>query len=225
MRGIFITFEGSDGCGKSTQIQLLARRLVAAGMRVRTTREPGGTPLGEQIRHLLQTSREGEGMAPETELLLFAASRAELVRAVIGPSLEEGFVVLADRFHDSTTVYQGVARKLDPAEVAAINEFALGSVRPDLTLLFDLETAATRERIESRTTPGDRRDRMESQPAEFYEAVRAGYLAVARQEPERICVVNAAGSVEEVEARVLQIVKERLERSEKFHGLFAGSRL
>jgi dTMP kinase len=215
MRGIFISFEGSDGCGKSTQIALLARRLEEAGVRVRTTREPGGTPIGEQIRHLLQTAKEGDAMEPETELLLFAASRAQLVREVIEPALAEGVAVLADRFFDSTTVYQGVARKLDAARVREINEFALGDLRPDLTLVFDLDPTAARERIEARSEPGTQRDRMESQPPAFYEAVRDGYLAVARTEPERVKVIDAEGSVEEVQARVNHILKE------KFHGLFA----
>jgi len=114
-RGVFISFEGSEGCGKSTQIQRLAERLRAQGRRVLLTREPGGTEIGEQLRHLLQFSKAGHAMTPETELLLFAASRAQLVREVIVPNLTEGAIVLADRFLDSTTVYQGVARRLDPA--------------------------------------------------------------------------------------------------------------
>ncbi len=224
MRGIFISFEGSDGCGKSTQIRLLARRLEESGVRVCTTREPGGTPLGEEIRPLLQTAREGERMTPETELLLFAASRAQLVREVIEPALAAGTTVLADRFLDSTTVYQGVARRLDPEWVRAINEFAVGALRPDLTVLLDLEPLAARERIDARRAPGVAnttdpvRDRMESQPPEFYEAVRAGYLAVARAEPERVKIISAEGSVEAVQARILQTMEE------KFHGLFAADR-
>ncbi len=219
MRGIFISFEGSDGCGKSTQIKLLARRLEEAGVRVLLTREPGGTPIGEQIRHLLQTAKEGEAMEPQTELLLFAASRAQLVREVIEPALAEGIAVLVDRFFDSTTVYQGVARKLDPARVREINEFALGSLRPDLTMVLDLDPKLARERIEARSEPGTQRDRMESQPPEFYEAVRAGYLAVAGAEPERVKVIDAGHSVEEVQARICNILEE------KFHGILAGSRI
>lgn len=225
MRGFFISFEGSDGCGKSTQIELLARRLEAAGQPVRATREPGGTPIGEAIRHLLQTAKEGHAMKPEAELLLFAASRAQLVREVIEPALSQGFAVLADRFLDSTTVYQGVARKLDAAQVRLINEFALGSVRPDLTLVLDLDPGVARKRILGRLgrlgrdAPSTQPDRMESQPPEFYEAVRAGYLEVARVEPQRVKVVDASRTSAEVHEKIWQLLEE------KFHGLFAGSRL
>ena len=219
MRGIFITFEGSEGCGKSTQIQLLTERLKASGLRVLTTREPGGTPLGEQIRHLLQFAKEGRTMFPETELLLFAASRAQLVREAIEPALTNEVAVIADRFFDSTTVYQGVARKLDSASVGPINEFAVGACRPDLTLVLDLDPAAARRRMLRRPRPVGGEDRMESQPPEFYEAVRAGYLALAEREPDRVRVVDAAPSVEEVQQAIWRIVEG------KFHGILAGSSL
>lgn len=212
MSGIFISFEGSDGCGKSTQIERLKRRLEAAGQPVLSTREPGGTELGEAIRHLLQTAKEGEGMCAETELLLFAASRAQLVRQIIAPALAQGKIVLADRFLDSTTVYQGVARRLEPAQVAAINAFALGSLKPHATLLFDLDPACARERIGAR--PGRQKDRMESLPPEFFEAVRAGYLALAGKESERITVIDADRPVDAIEADVMQTL------AQKFHGLF-----
>ena len=131
--GVFISFEGSEGCGKTTQIQRLAARLEAAGQPVLLTREPGGTPLGETIRYLLKYAEEGRDMVPEAELLLFAASRAQLMRRVIEPALQAGQWVIADRFLDSTTVYQGVARRLNPEAVCFINEFAVGERRPNMT--------------------------------------------------------------------------------------------
>lgn len=137
-RGLFITFEGSEGCGKSTQIRLLAERLGQLGLPVNLTREPGGTPVGEEIRHLLQFSSANTAMTPEAELLLFTASRAQLVREMIEPALAKGVTIISDRFMDSTTVYQGVARAIDPAKVKAINEFAVGACRPDLTFVLDL---------------------------------------------------------------------------------------
>jgi dTMP kinase len=198
-RGVFISFEGSEGCGKSTQIQRLAERLRAKGRRVLLTREPGGTEIGEQLRNLLQYSKSGQAMASETELLLFTASRAQLVREVIAPALADGAVVLADRFLDSTTVYQGVARRLDPAQVAAINAFAVGAVLPDLTFVLDLDPQEARRRMAQRAATYDR---MESQPESFYEAVRTGYLALAKGNPARVRLLDGGGSVETVSENI-----------------------
>jgi dTMP kinase len=209
-RGIFVSFEGSEGCGKSTQIRLLADRLKSAGREVLLTREPGGTEIGEQLRHLLQFSKAGHAMTPETELLLFTASRAQLVREVIVPALAAGVIVLADRFLDSTTVYQGVARQLDPAEVAAINHFAVGGTLPDLTFVLDLDPAIARERLRHRTAPAGAPDRMESQPATFFDAVRAGYLALAQNHPARVRLLDSAGSIEDLAARIWQELAPRL---------------
>ena len=200
--GVFITFEGSEGCGKTTQIGRLATRLESAGHAVLLTREPGGTPLGETIRHLLKFAEEGRGMTPEAELLLFAASRAQLVRQVIQPALESGAWVIADRFFDSTTVYQGVARRLDFPSVEFINEFAVGDIRPDLTFLLDLDPAAGHRRVRGRPTPDGQPDRMEQMPPAFYEAVRDGYLTLARDEPSRFRVIPAGRSVEAVEEEI-----------------------
>jgi dTMP kinase len=205
--GVFISFEGSEGCGKTTQIQRLAARLEAAGQPVLLTREPGGTPLGETIRHLLKYAEEGRDMVPEAELLLFAASRAQLVRRVIEPALRAGQWVIADRFMDSTTVYQGVARRLDPEAVGFINEFAVSERRPDLTILLDIDIAEGHRRMAGRTTPGGAPDRMEQMPQAFYEAVRAGYLALVREESDRFRVVNAERSVEMVEEAVWEHVQ------------------
>jgi len=206
-RGIFISFEGSEGCGKTTQIGRLAARLGEAGQPVLLTREPGGTPLGESIRHLLKFAEEGRDMTPEAELLLFAASRAQLARRVIEPAIEAGTWVIADRYLDSTTVYQGVARRLDYGAVRFINEFAVGERVPDLTILLDLETAEARRRLLGRPRPAGAPDRMEQMPEAFYEDVRDGYLALARDEPERFRVVQAGRAVETIEAEIWQHVQ------------------
>jgi dTMP kinase len=212
--GIFITFEGSEGCGKSTHFGLLVDRLREAGAPLVATREPGGTPMGEEIRRLLQFSREGRNLSAEAELLLFAASRAQLVREVIAPALIENKIVLCDRFLDSTAVYQGVARGLEAGAVRAINGFAVGATMPDLTLLFDLPSDVARARMLRRPRPvGQPVDRMESEPPEFYEQVRAGYLALANAEPERFVVVDASPDKAEVAQSVWNLVAPRL------HGL------
>jgi dTMP kinase len=206
-RGVFITFEGSEACGKTTQIHRLAARIEKAGQPTLLTREPGGTPLGESIRHLLKFAEEGKDMTPETELLLFAASRAQLVRRVILPALKAGDWVIADRFLDSTTVYQGVARRLDYDAVRFINEFAVGEWLPDLTILLDVDPDETRRRLMHRIAPPGAPDRMEQMPPEFYEAVREGYLTLARDEPDRFRVINAGRSVETVEEEVWEHVR------------------
>ncbi len=198
-RGVFISFEGSEGCGKSTQIQRLAERLRGAGQRVLLTREPGGTEIGEQLRHLLQYSKAGHIMAPETELLLFTASRAQLVREVLVPALADGTIVIADRFLDSTTVYQGVARRLDPAKVAVINGFAVGDLLPDVTFVLDLDPEMARRRMLQRTLAFDR---MESQPEPFYEAVRGGYLTLARENSARVRLLDGAEPIETIASKI-----------------------
>src|SRR5262249_40867687 len=152
-RGIFITFEGSEGCGKSTQIARLAESLKQQGKRVLAVREPGSTAIGEQIRHILKYSEHSGAMTPEAELLLFAASRAQLVREVLLPALEEGAIVIADRFWDSTTVYQGVARKIDAAAVAKINVFAVGNCIPDITFVLDMDASRAFDRVLRRPRP------------------------------------------------------------------------
>lgn len=201
--GRFITFEGGEACGKSTQIQKLAERLRSDGRTVRVLREPGGTPLGEKIRHLLKHDPDGRGMAAETELLLMNASRAELVRQVIRPALAAGEVVLCDRFYDSTTAYQAFGRQLDAAAVQSVIACAVGSMRPDLTLLFRLPRAEALRRLSHRqatTQPAE--DRFEAEKEAFFERVEAGYRAVAAGEPARVQAINAAGTVEEVAAEV-----------------------
>ena len=210
-KGLFISFEGSEGCGKSTQIARLATRIRDSGREVITLREPGGTPIGEQIRNLLQYDEAGKAMTPEAEILLFAASRAQLVREVIRPALQRDAVVLCDRFLDSTTVYQGAARALAQEEVQAINGFAVGETLPNLTILLDLDAAEGRRRAAGRKGP---KDRMEQEDEGFYESVRQGYLELARAYPGRIAVIAAVGGEGEVEASITTVLRERC------HGLF-----
>ena len=205
-KGLFISFEGSEGCGKSTQIALLADRFRNAGREVVVLREPGGCPLGEKIRELLKFDPAGAGMTAEAELLLFAASRAQLVREVIRPALERGAIVLCDRFLDSTTVYQGVARAIAAEEVAAVNSFAAGGCLPDVTLLLDLATAEGLRRASERKGPADR---MEQEKEEFYESVRRGYLGLAAVTP-RIVVIDASDSPDEVGQAVIAATRSRL---------------
>lgn len=208
-RGAFITFEGSEGCGKSTQVLRLAARLEQAGIRVLITREPGGTAIGEKIRDLLQFAPESFAMTPETELLLFEASRSQLVRETIRPALEQGTAVISDRFFDSTTVYQGVARKLEPEIVATLNNFAVGPDCPDLTIILDVDVATARARMLRRVRPVAVVDRMEQEPIEFYERVCEAYRALARSEPDRFILIDGAKSPDEIENQIWDAVSHR----------------
>ena len=208
-RGAFITFEGSEGCGKSTQAKRLASHLEQAGVPVLMTREPGGTAIGEKIRDLLQFAPESFAMAPETELLLFEASRSQLVRETIRPALEHGTVVISDRFFDSTTVYQGVARKLEPDIVATLNDLAVGGERPDITFILDVDVATARARILRRVRSVQAVDRMEQEPLEFYERVSEGYRELARREPARIRLLDGSRSPDEIEGEIWREVSGR----------------
>ena len=208
MAGLFITFEGTEGCGKSTQINALAARLQDQGQQVLQTREPGGTSLGEAVRNLLQHDEAGAGMSPEAELLLFTASRAQLTRERILPAIAKGEIVLCDRFMDSTTVYQGVARQIDIQAVAAINRFAVGEARPDLTILIDLPPEVGMARVHARSD--GQLDRIEQEAIEFFQAVRAGYLKLAESEPERFLVLDGSASVEVLEQQIWAAVQPRL---------------
>jgi dTMP kinase len=205
MTGLFITFEGGEGCGKSTQIATLKARLEAMGKKVVQTREPGGTALGESVRNLLQYDDAGQGMSPEAELLLFAASRAQHVRQLIVPAIAEGQIVLCDRFRDSTTVYQGVARAIDSEKVDTINQFAIGDTNPDLTILIDLPPEIGLARVHARSD--GQLDRMEKEAIEFFQAVRQGYLDLAKSEPKRFLVLDGSQSVEELETQIWQKVE------------------
>ena len=204
MTGLFITLEGGEGCGKSTQIAALKARLEDMGKTVVQTREPGGTALGESVRSLLQHDDAGQGMSPEAELLLFAASRAQHVRELIAPAIAKGQIVLCDRFLDSTTVYQGVARAIDSKKVDTINQFAIGDTKPDLTILIDLPPEIGLARVHARSD--GQLDRMENEAIEFFQAVRQGYLDLAKSEPKRFLVLDGSQSVEELETQIWQRV-------------------
>ena len=208
-RGLFVSFEGSEGCGKSTQVQRLAKRLGDSGIPFLLTREPGGTPIGEKIRHLLQFAPEGVAMRPETEVLLFEASRSQLVREVIEPALNASQLVIADRFFDSTTVYQGAARKLEADTVELLNRFAVGDCRPDITFVLDVDVATARNRMLRRVRPVGAPDRMEQEPPEFYERVCAAYRALAEREPARVHLIDGSRSAGDVEAQIWQILSAR----------------
>jgi len=201
----FITFEGSEGCGKSTQVRLLATRLEILGVPFLVTREPGGTAIGESIRELLQFAPQSAGMTPETELLLFEASRSQLVREVIKPALESGNCVIADRFFDSTTVYQGAARKLDRKVVRQLNAFAIVDCVPDITFLLDIDLETARSRMQQPRRP----DRMEQQANEFYERVRDGYQELAREHRDRIALIEGWQSLQDIEKQIWETLVKR----------------
>ena len=207
-RGFFITFEGTEGCGKSTQVELLARRLRALGHRVRLLREPGGTPIGEEIRHTLKHSKANEAMTPEAELLLMNASRAQLVREAIRPALAAGEIVICDRFYDSTIAYQGYGRQLDLKMVETIVNVAVGDTRPNLTLLLAIspDVSELRRAFRQSTLPFIR-DRLEEADKAFFGRVARGYDEIAAAEPERVRVVNGADAVENVCARIWEVVQ------------------
>jgi dTMP kinase len=202
----FITFEGSEGCGKTTQVGRLAGRLERAGVPWLITREPGGTPIGESIRDLLQFAPHNSNMTSETELLLFEASRSQLVREVIKPALERGMCVIADRFSDSTTVYQGAARKLDRQTIERLNVFAVGDCVPEITFVLDVDAATAESRMQRQPRKADR---MEQQPVEFYELVREGYRELAAHDPKRIVMIDGSGDVDEIEKQIWEMLCSR----------------
>jgi len=211
MRGVFITFEGPEGSGKSTQARCLADSLRDMGHDVLITREPGGTPTGEAIRDILQHDASGEPIAPECEVLLFTASRAQLVRRVILPALERGVIVLCDRFADSTVCYQGYGRGFDVERMIDINAFAIGEAVPDMTLLLDIDVGRGLRRIEERNAAARvGRDRFEREDIRFHEKVRRGYLELAARWPERYRVVNTDREQDAVAADILELVQSHL---------------
>lgn len=200
IRGKLITFEGIDGCGKSTQLALLEKHLSDRGASFVITREPGGTELGRKIRSALLEGSDGS-VEPLAELLLYEADRAQHVRQLILPALESGTHVLSDRFYDATTVYQGTARGFDADLIRHLNMLATGGLKPDLTLLFDLDVeialARTRARSGSDASPHAKPDRLDREPVEFHRRVREAYLDLARHEPERIRIIPSHGTVQE----------------------------
>ncbi len=210
MRGIFVTFEGGEGAGKTTQIKLLANHLRSQGQDVLETRDPGGTTIGKEIRNLL-LDRENTRMADRTELLLYQASRAQLVREVILPALEKGQIVLSDRFTDSTIAYQGYGRGLDVGVIRAMNDFTTQGVHPDLTFLLDLDPQVGLQRA-GRGSPGKAPDRIEAEILAFHHRVREGYRTLAREEPFRIVTVDAAQGMAEIADQVWEQFTASLSR-------------
>ena len=207
-RGVLISFEGSEGSGKSTQIAHLAEHLQQVGRAVVSTREPGGTEIGEQVRNIIVHNSRGDEMCAETELLLFAASRAQLVREIIAPNLLKGVIVLCDRYIDSSTVYQGVARNLSRDPVQQINQFAVGNVLPDVTIVLDVPTRVSLARIQQRAS--DLPNRMERENIDFYKKVRDGYLVLARSLPRRFFVVDGTLPEDKIRRLIWAEVKKRL---------------
>ena len=208
MRGKFITFEGVDGSGKSTQLRMLASELLIKGFDVLTTCEPGGTPLGRRLREaFLETE---ENVAPLAELLLFAADRAQHINFLVKPALEQGKIVISDRFADATFAYQGAGRGFSESTVNQVIELATGGLKPDLTLFFDLPIEKALSRTNSRSDTGEQKNRMDKETADFYTRVRAAYLEIAEREPQRFRTVNAEDSTSEVQSRVMEIVSEFL---------------
>ena len=203
MAGLFITFEGIDGCGKSTQLRLLASELRVRGLQVMTTREPGGTSLGQKLRAALLDVQEQ--VDPLAELLVFAADRAQHVRQLLLPALRNNQIVLSDRYADATAAYQGAGRGFSPELIAEIIRLATDGLNPDLTLLFDLSVAEsavrTRRRLANKYS-----DRLDSEDAEFHTRVRNAYLEIARREKDRVRIIDARGSVQETHQAVKNIV-------------------
>jgi dTMP kinase len=206
MSGLFITFEGMDGCGKSTQLEMVARAFGARGLDFVVTREPGGTPLGECVRGLL-VSDEIVGIRPATELFLIVAARAQHVAEVIKPGLVRGQIVISDRYTDSTVAFQGYGRGIDLSLINQINRFATGGLTPDLTIIFDLEPARARARLSSRPV-GGLLGALDDEGLDFHARVRKGYLALASAEASRIRVVDSSGTPEETHAAVMSLIEE-----------------
>jgi dTMP kinase len=200
-RGRFITLEGVEGAGKTTQLAVTRRCLEDKDIRVIATREPGGSPIGERIRALL-LDPSCKGMATDAELLLMFAARAEHIAKTIRPALEQGIWVLCDRFTDATYAYQGGGRGVDPARIAFLEDSVQGSLRPDLTLLLDLPVARGLERAGKRSAP----DRFESESQRFFEAVREAYLAISESQPQRVRLIDASPPLEQVSEQVRSAV-------------------
>lgn len=210
-RGKFITFEGIDGCGKTTQLRLLEKYLAAVGLPYISTREPGGTLIGKRIRAVLLDVSD-EPVEPLAELLLYAADRAQHVRQLILPALAAGKIVLSDRYFDATLAYQGYGRGFDLALIEQLMALATDGLQPDLTLLFDLDVSNGLKRVHGRgalkaeASPVEQPDRLDLEPSEFHERVRQGYLALAARQPARFQLIPAHNSIEVVAAAVLRAV-------------------
>ena len=201
---LFITFEGADGCGKTTQIELLNKYLQEKGFKTLVTREPGAKGLGEKLREIL-LNYDGE-VSPNCESFLFLADRAQHVDCVIKPALKDGVIVLCDRHTDSTVAYQGYGRQLDIEQIKKLNEIAVNGLKPDLTIVFDIDIETSMQRV------GKTKDRMESAGMDFFNRVRNGYLAIAKEEPNRVKVINAADTIEGIHEKVVNDVNKSIGR-------------
>ena len=199
-RGLFITFEGADGCGKTTQIELLDKYLKENGRRTLLTREPGAKGLGVKLREIL-LNYDGE-VSPQCESFLFLADRAQHVDCIIKPALKEGTFVLCDRHTDSTVAYQGYGRGLDLDRINMLNDIATGGLKPDLTIIFDIDVETSMKRV------GKEKDRMESAGVEFFNKVREGYLAIAKKEPDRVKVIESSDTIENIHKKVVELVEK-----------------
>lgn len=197
-KGLFITFEGGDGCGKTTQIKLLDEYLRSKGYKTLLTREPGSKGLGIKLREIL-LNYDGE-VSPVCESFLFLADRAQHVDCIIKPALEEGVIVLCDRHTDSTVAYQGYGRGLDLEQIHHLNKIATSGLKPDLTIVLDVDVETSQKRV------GSEKDRMESAGIEFFERVRNGFLEIAKQEPERVKVVDSTQTIEEIHKQILELI-------------------
>lgn len=201
-KGLFITFEGADGCGKTTQLNLLKDYLINTGYNVVVTREPGGKGLGEKIREIL-LNYDGE-VSNQCESFLFLADRAQNIDITVKPAIKQGTIVLCDRHIDSTVAYQGYGRGLDIDEINKLNNLATNGLKPDLTLVFDVDIQTSMKRV------GDEKDRMESSGIEFFNKVRNGYLELAKNEPDRIKVIDSTQTIEKVHSDVINVVEKLL---------------
>ncbi|MCL5037303.1 MAG: dTMP kinase [Chloroflexi bacterium] len=208
--GIFITFEGIEGCGKTTQSDMLYNYLIGQGYPAMFTREPGGTPVGEAVRKILADTKHKD-MLPITETLLFSAARYQHVNQVIRPSLEEGMIIISDRFADATVAYQGFGRKVPMDLIRELNQVATWGVWPNLTVLLDIDPVLAFERLRGRLEQTSQDlDRIEQETVEFFRNVREGYLQLATDDPARIKTVEAAGDPDEVHQRILDLIRPHL---------------
>ena len=199
-KGLFITFEGGDGCGKSTQLELVKKYLEERGFKTLTTREPGSIGLGQKLREVL-LHYDGD-VAPRAEAFLFLADRAQHIAKIVKPAVNDGVIVLCDRHTDSSVAYQGYGRGEDIEQINMLNNLATQGIKPDLTLLFDVSTEVAQTRV------GNEKDRMESAGIEFHKKVRQGYLEIAKKEPQRIKVIDSNVTIEEVFAQVKKVIDE-----------------
>jgi dTMP kinase len=207
--GLFITFEGIDGSGKSTQMRLLASALRLRGLEVVSTREPGGTSLGKRLRAAVLDLHEH--VDPMAELLLYAADRAQHVRTLLRPALSSNRIVLSDRYADATRAYQGAGRGFSRELIAEVIELATAGLEPDLTLIFNLSVAECVARSRRRAHDGHKGDRLDSEDAAFHTRVRNAYLEIARQEPDRVRIIDASSSIDETHSRVMEVVMKFIE--------------